>query len=99
MPVQLRDFYLAGLLALLVGPAAALVGPAAAESSAPFPARPLHFIVPFPPGGTLDVLARTLSMSLARRSARPSWWRTVRAHPASSGRNWLRVRRPMATRS
>lgn len=29
-----------------------------------FPTKPLRFIVPFPPGGTLDVLARTVSNEL-----------------------------------
>ena len=50
---------LAGLVALLVGPAVAQT-----SAPAPFPAKPLHFIVPFPPGGTLDVLARTVSNEL-----------------------------------
>ncbi|MFD2182114.1 Bug family tripartite tricarboxylate transporter substrate binding protein [Rhodoplanes azumiensis] len=30
-----------------------------------YPSRPLRFVVPFPPGGTLDVLARTISHELS----------------------------------
>jgi tripartite-type tricarboxylate transporter receptor subunit TctC len=57
--VPRKACYLAGLVALLVGPAVAQT-----SAPAPFPAKPLHFIVPFPPGGTLDVLARTVSNEL-----------------------------------
>ena len=40
--------------------------PVLAEAPAPtaFPSKQLHFIVPFPAGGTLDVLARTISNEL-----------------------------------
>ncbi|RAI39068.1 Bug family tripartite tricarboxylate transporter substrate binding protein [Rhodoplanes roseus] len=38
---------------------------AQAPAPEPFPTRPLRFVVPFPPGGTLDVLARTISHELA----------------------------------
>lgn len=37
---------------------------AQAPATPPFPSKPLHFVVPFPPGGTLDVLARTVGNAL-----------------------------------
>lgn len=43
--------------------ASAFVMPAAGQQPA-FPTKPLRFIVPFPPGGTLDILARTVSNEL-----------------------------------
>ena len=39
-------------------------GPALAQAPAPFPSKQLHFVVPFPAGGTLDVLARAVSSEL-----------------------------------
>jgi tripartite-type tricarboxylate transporter receptor subunit TctC len=50
--------------AFLVGLLAMLASAIAAQAQAPFPTRPLHFIVPFPAGGTLDVLARTVANEL-----------------------------------
>jgi tripartite-type tricarboxylate transporter receptor subunit TctC len=45
---------------------AVLAAPVVAQTSGPtpFPVKALHFIVPFPPGGTLDVLARTIANEL-----------------------------------
>jgi tripartite-type tricarboxylate transporter receptor subunit TctC len=52
--------------ALVVGSIASFAGPAMAQAPAPppFPNKQLRFIVPFPAGGTLDVLARTISNEL-----------------------------------
>ena len=55
----LKGAFAAGCIALAAGASAAQP-----SLSAPFPARPLHFIVPFPAGGTLDVLARAVSNEL-----------------------------------
>ena len=41
------------------------VGPAIAAQAAQWPVRPVRFIVPFPPGGTVDPLARLLGSRLS----------------------------------
>ena len=43
-------------------------GVAAAQT---YPARPVNLIVPFPAGGTTDVLARALGQELAKRLGQP----------------------------
>ena len=40
-------------IAILVASASAI--------AAPFPEKPVHLVVPFPPGGTTDVVARRIS--------------------------------------
>jgi tripartite-type tricarboxylate transporter receptor subunit TctC len=44
--------------------AAAWCGPAQAQN---FPDRPLHWIVPYPPGGTTDVLARHVAQAVSEQ--------------------------------
>jgi tripartite-type tricarboxylate transporter receptor subunit TctC len=55
--MSLKHAFLAGLVALFAAP----VG---AQAPAAFPTKQLHFVVPFPAGGTLDVLARTVANEL-----------------------------------
>jgi tripartite-type tricarboxylate transporter receptor subunit TctC len=42
-----------------------LAGAGAARAADPYPTRPVHWIVPFPPGGATDVVARIMSQWLS----------------------------------
>lgn len=56
-----RDFAVVGCLALSLGSAGAQA----------YPARPIRLVVPFPPGGPSDTLARALSQRLGERLGQP----------------------------
>ena len=55
---------------LAAAPAAALL-PATARAQAPFPDRAVRYIVPFPPGGLTDIMARLVGQKLAEIWGRP----------------------------
>ena len=63
MHSRFRIHFLAALVALT-----AVLGEASAQ---PFPSRPVHLVVPFPPGGPADLAARVIADQLARAFAQP----------------------------
>ena len=58
-------------LAFALATAGALAAGAALAQDAPWPARPLKIVVPFPPGGTSDVMARMVGEELAKALKQP----------------------------
>lgn len=52
------------LAVLSFAAAVSTAGPAVAQSG--YPAKPIRWIVPFPPGGSVDTLARTVGVGLAK---------------------------------
>src|SRR5882757_3211699 len=62
--------------------ALALVAAASAGHAQGYPARPIKFVAPFPPGGSSDVLCRLLGAKLAEGLAQPV---TVDNRPGASG--------------
>src|SRR5687768_4488294 len=62
-----RTIFAAAAAAFVLGP----FGSVMAEEPQAFPTKPVRLIVPNPPGGTTDVLARVLADELARRLKQP----------------------------
>ncbi|HKB61344.1 MAG TPA: tripartite tricarboxylate transporter substrate binding protein, partial [Burkholderiales bacterium] len=60
----------------------ALLFSAAGAFSQEFPSRPIHIVVPFPPGGGADTLARIMEPKLAGIWAQPI---VVENRPGASG--------------
>src|SRR5512146_3145864 len=46
-------------------------GAALAQSPQPYPNRPVHLLLHFPPGGSTDLIARIISPPLAERLGKP----------------------------
>lgn len=56
----------------ITGMALALtVGPALAQQPAPFPSRAITWVVPFPPGGAVDAVARIISVRMSQSIGQP----------------------------
>jgi tripartite-type tricarboxylate transporter receptor subunit TctC len=60
------QFLKAGMLGAL-----SLLAPAAARAQGGFPSRPIRLVVPFPPGGSVDPLARIVAQHLAGLLGQP----------------------------
>jgi tripartite-type tricarboxylate transporter receptor subunit TctC len=52
--------------AIVLGAAMCALQPAA-QAAEDWPARPVRFIIPFPPGGSNDIIGRLLAMHLGER--------------------------------
>ena len=71
---------LCALAAVVLGPAA--VDARAQDPAAGFPARTIRIVVPFPPGGVTDRLARTVAQKMQERWGQPV---VVENRPGASG--------------
>jgi len=56
---------------LLAAPAIVILAPGARAQASPWPVRPVRVIVPFPPGGPTDIVARVLAERMARSLGQP----------------------------
>lgn len=56
---------------IVLGALAAATALAASAADQPYPSKPVHFIVPFAPGGATDLLARVIGEKLAASLGRP----------------------------
>ncbi|MES2609368.1 MAG: tripartite tricarboxylate transporter substrate-binding protein, partial [Pseudomonadota bacterium] len=70
------------LCAAFVGLAAAAVPAGAALAQAAYPSKPIRLIVPFPPGGGTDMIARTVAQKLADQN---KWNVIVDNRPGAGG--------------
>jgi tripartite-type tricarboxylate transporter receptor subunit TctC len=55
----------------MLAAAALMAAGGTAFAQATYPTKPVHLLVPFPPGGAVDIVARTLSDELGRRWGQP----------------------------
>ena len=84
MSVELRTFVrlAAGILVGLTAPPCLAQGSGAASGQGAWPAKPIRFIAPFPPGGSSDVLCRLLGQKLTEGLGQPV---TVDNRPGAGG--------------
>ena len=70
-PVPQQPARAAPCWALAAGLVLSLLALTSAPAHAEFPDRPIKIVVPYPPGGTTDLLARAIAPRLAERLAQP----------------------------
>ena len=58
-------------LALAVLPLLTLLAPAPAHAGEAWPSKPIHLIIPFPPGGGTDVIGRVLAQHMSESLGQP----------------------------
>ena len=63
--------HLASVLALATACAGLLAAAPAAQADTAFPSKPMMLVVPFPPGGPTDAMARTLAAEMKDRMGQP----------------------------
>ena len=66
--MDMRPFLKWAMIALMQACALCAAAPALSQQ---YPARPIRFIVPFPPGGTLDITARIMQPKLSESLGQP----------------------------
>src|SRR5438034_4809132 len=66
--MDMRPFLKWAMIALMQACAFSAAAPALSQQ---YPARPIRFIVPFPPGGTLDITARIMQPRLSESLGQP----------------------------
>ena len=65
-----------------LAPLASLIGSAYAQPAAAFPTKPIRLIVPFPPGGGTDMIARSVAQKITEKT---SWNIVVDNRPGAGG--------------
>ncbi len=58
-------------LAVLAAAAATLLAAFAAQAAGPYPDKPITLLIPYPPGGSADILARPLGAALQKKWGQP----------------------------